>query len=662
MVLIDLPNTTPRRRRFKPITPAGIPLSLAMGQGMLTSLPVDDDDAVAAPSSRRGSLSRRSSLAPAPEPAEIAAAPASAPSSARQTLLMQGAAEAFQLPMLQKRLIAGKLTAAARPLRREAPKWWDPPPDVVANANAFDLRRLQLQRSARSALEHLDPAGGSVGAHHNPQECHRFDLSLRAVRLNRFVAPAAHGPDHRQPSPSGTRHQRRQEAPGAKGSSKAHTANLSRALRLAASVRRLKSSGTELETFDVRQSCWAPRAKWCDSRDLLDTLAIEGLRFEHDWTQLLTLDIHTLMRHDNGPADEATELREVSEALRSHHDFLFNLFSYYATIDGEISFLTPEVWLRFLHDCKLEGGVDGDLTWATKLFHSIDTMAPSLEYNRTGFFSRVEFLLALVTIAVTKYILTGVEVRTGKAVERLITYDVQMHSHPAALLDANTFRRTQIYTREVCDVLEPHVVTLRNIFLSLTDGCPSGGRKLIDLRMWLGLLRASRCIGPDLSEQTAVLCFSWSRMAVVEPRTVSGFKKENMLPFEGFLEALCRVAQHKALPTDEEIVAAHDTKRTQVRHAGSFLAYLEHVNAGAYAKLLRDRHTGWGEEPSRMPWQQPIDRRVEHTIAILVYEMKRQVDSAASAEADLAGHLHLTPAHAHRFLVANGLVKPRQFR
>ena len=172
--------------------------------------------------------------------------------------------------------------------------------------------------------------------------------------------------------------------------------------------------------------------------------------------------------------------------------------------------------------------------------------------------------------------------------------------------------------------------------------------------MWLG--HARRGASVLTGEQTAVLC-SLVAMAVVEPRTVSGFKKENMLPFEGFSSAMPRRATWRFRPTRR--LSPPTTRRTA---AGSFLAYLEHVNAGAYAKLLRDRHTGWGEEPSRMPWQQPIDRRVEHTIAILVYEMKRQVDSAASAEADLAGHLHLTPAHAHRFLVANGLVKPRQFR
>ena len=139
--------------------------------------------------------------------------------------------------------------------------------------------------------------------------------------------------------------------------------------------------------------------------------------------------------------------------------------------------------------------------------------------------------------------------------------------------------------------------------------------------------------------------------------SVGGRTKESCLPFEGFLEALCRVAQHKALPTDEEIASVHDTHRAQVRHAGSFLAYLEHVNAAAYNEMLHARHTPWGEPTSRLAqqWQQPIDRRVEHTIAILVYEIKRQVDSAASAEADL----HLSPSQAHKFLVANGLVKAR---
>lgn len=42
-------------------------------------------------------------------------------------------------------------------------------------------------------------------------------------------------------------------------------------------------------------------------------------------------------------------------------------------------------------------------------------------------------------------------------------------------------------------------------------------------------------------------------MAVIDSRTKKGSDKENNLPFEGFMEALCRLSVLKALPTDAEL-------------------------------------------------------------------------------------------------------------
>ena len=60
----------------------------------------------------------------------------------------------------------------------------------------------------------------------------------------------------------------------------------------------------------------------------------------------------------------------------------------------------------------------------------------------------------------------------------------------------------------------------------------------------------------DLSERDALRCFSWSRMAVEDYQSHKGHHKNTVLPFEGFLEALCRVAAQKALATDEEVLRA----------------------------------------------------------------------------------------------------------
>jgi hypothetical protein len=70
---------------------------------------------------------------------------------------------------------------------------------------------------------------------------------------------------------------------------------------------------------------------------------------------------------------------------------------------------------------------------------------------------------------------------------------------------------------------------------------------------------------------------------VDDPNTERGRRMEQWLPFEGFLEALCRVAMLKALPTMPEVVGAGFSD------AGQWLYHLRMADEEAYERLLNER-------------------------------------------------------------------------
>ena len=141
------------------------------------------------------------------------------------------------------------------------------------------------------------------------------------------------------------------------------------------------------------------------------------------------------------------------------------------------------------------------------------------------------------------------------------------------------------------------------------------------------LLKALELIREDVSVRDAKLCFSLSRMAVIDGRTAKGKLKETNLPFEGFMEALCRLSVVKALPTDEELA------RLQCPDAGVFMQRLlssdfddQTMDEFDPNVFFAERGADWGETP-----RQPMHRCLSHTIACII----RAVEAESRGEDDL---------------------------
>lgn len=113
-------------------------------------------------------------------------------------------------------------------------------------------------------------------------------------------------------------------------------------------------------------------------------------------------------------------------------------------------------------------------------------------------------------------------------------------------------------------------------------------------------------------------------MAVVDGRTHRGSVKENSLPFEGFMEALGRIAVLKALPTDAELA------QSGCSDAGVFMQKLQASTLSAsfieslglrwepgwdaLTAFQRSRAAGWGETSLA----QPLARCLHHTICCII--------------------------------------------
>ena len=496
------------------------------------------------------------------------------------------------------RALLSSSTHMDKPLRQDAPDWWKAPPEAVAAANHFDSRRENLQRDAREVLQLITPRAVSGGAHHEDRRCvAAFERNLVAVRRNRYVAP-----DVRR------------------------------------TVEQHVVATKKQSLFDVYRSIWAPRAPWSDGKDVYDTTEVLRKRFEVDFDNLLKLGmVKHIVKHNRMSAmeDGEADVHKCSDALWRHYSLCVGLFTFYAGMVGEINFLTLNAWTMLLEDCKLtdnhselckKANMDMIFIMVDKAEHTSEGKEKrhaGSHTDRQKALSRVEYLATLIYIATNKYVLTGKEPRVSSALQRMIGVDMQRNAPPHAVIDSDSFRREYAYTAEVTAVLVKHQHTLRTIFAGLANISLDWKGEKITLASWLALLQSSGMVGADLAIREAVLSFASARMAVIDGRSRAGEVKESVLPFEGFMEAICRIALLKALPTDDELAESGDA------HAGLYLATLSDGDPGDYSAFIAERACSWGEKPDLI---QPVHRCVEHTIAVFVHRLRETAGEDASVD------------------------------
>jgi len=221
-------------------------------------------------------------------------------------------------------------------------------------------------------------------------------------------------------------------------------------------------------------------------------------------------------------------------------------------------------------------------------------------------------LHALVQMAVMKYVMPGELDDVTVAVRTLFRGDIEPRCDANAFLDANVFRRDCCYHEATDDVLRRYEATLRGLWAEITVK-RGPAKRLLTFEAYLKLMRRIELITTDLTERDVAFSFSWSRMVVGMPYSTAAQVKNKHLPFESFLEALCRIAVLKALPTDEEIA------RSGLKDAGQYLHYLKCEATEEYNAIMSSRATLWGNPP-----RQRVDRCVDHLLSMIVFKIEEE--------------------------------------
>lgn len=414
--------------------------------------------------------------------------------------------------------------------------------------------------------------------------------------------------------------------------------------------------------------CWVGRIAFTDGKSLLDSPVLKLAKFVRDWGRIgKHMGVERLIKRamgqsvrsgaDDADSEPSDDAKRVEKALLDHNQACDAIFDFYAALgatgSADLCNISLNLWTQFLIDFKLIDQKSKFLKQSDldTLFITIDTIAARAQKDelkeedaaKKGLtplarqaskeqggqtakfddkkqkFSRVEFVTAITHIAIKKYVDTKEMKDVAEAVARLLNEDI-IPKLRKAHAPRSVFRLKHLYSQQVSSTIRPQLASLRSIFEGLVARGQQRRQKLLNVTEWQAFLRAAKMVGPDLSERDATLAFSWSRMGVADERTETGHLRETCLPFEGFLEALCRISALKAMPSSAELEKAHT-------NAGVYLEELRTKDADAYQTLLKERARPWGAEPS-----QPLADCIGALVSVFVRIIGQNTDEISPAD------------------------------
>ncbi|KAL6759102.1 hypothetical protein V8C86DRAFT_1376225 [Haematococcus lacustris] len=160
---------------------------------------------------------------------------------------------------------------------------------------------------------------------------------------------------------------------------------------------------------------------------------------------------------------------------------------------------------------------------------------------------------------------------------RLLEEHLLPLASPEALLDANAWRRSRLYTEDVDLLLQANKGWLQAVYehyRGLLLGMKEGSL-LLDMREWLQLLTDTGLFHKHFGTREAKLAFVWARLRHIrESNDLRAYQRVRSLTFREFLEALGRVADMMSLPPEAELrLAGCDGEKPTAQYYTSVRAW-----------------------------------------------------------------------------------------
>ncbi|OQR93287.1 hypothetical protein ACHHYP_02735 [Achlya hypogyna] len=270
-----------------------------------------------------------------------------------------------------------------------------------------------------------------------------------------------------------------------------------------------------------------------------DTASVLSEAFDADWASSRLGKI----------AKDPLEVDALKAYLATQFSLLKGVFRQYATCGGSDPFtLGSNAFTDFIADCDIVDANTCTRAEVEMCFISASSSGPKIKWNTRRNLFRFQFLEAVVTLAISKYLKSKRASTVVEAVTLLLNQHISPH---ATWHDAQAYRGPTLHTPGLDAVFKDHLSVLKELFamfagsIDLTKGAETRGKRL-SATEFMAICEQGLLVDEGLATRDVKLALVRAKETEVLDTTGDG-EEWKKLGFSEFLEACARIADAKDL-------------------------------------------------------------------------------------------------------------------